>query len=137
MQFAKKSLALAAVAGFLALAPKASAGFAPPSSLAPFLPAANAVTVSKLMTVGSYIIATEPLGAERARALIANNAAVCDTNWILDYFRLSRDHRLLFGGRVNYSGVDLRGVGPATSEHLLEPAPIECIVEISAIELGR
>jgi gamma-glutamylputrescine oxidase len=77
----------------------------------------------KLMTVGSYIIATEPLGEERARALIANNAAVCDTNWILDYFRLSRDHRLLFGGRVNYSGVDLRGVGPATSEHMRRVFP--------------
>jgi gamma-glutamylputrescine oxidase len=69
----------------------------------------------KLMTVGTYIIATEPLGEQRARQLIANNAAVCDTNWILDYFRRSSDHRLLFGGRVNYSGVDLRAVGPATA----------------------
>ena len=67
------------------------------------------------MTVGTYIIATEPLGEQRARRLIANNAAVCDTNWILDYFRRSSDHRLLFGGRVNYSGVDLRAVGPATA----------------------
>jgi gamma-glutamylputrescine oxidase len=77
----------------------------------------------KLMTVGSYIIATEPLGEERARALIANNAAICDTNWILDYFRRSSDHRLLFGGRVNYSGVDLRGVGPATAQHMRRVFP--------------
>ena len=77
----------------------------------------------KLMTVGSYIIATEPLGAERARSLIANDAAICDTNWILDYFRLSRDHRLLFGGRVNYSGVDLREVGKATAQHMLRVYP--------------
>lgn len=76
-----------------------------------------------LMTVGSYIIATEPLGEARARALIANNAAVCDTNWILDYFRLSSDNRLLFGGRVNYSGVDLRGAGPATARHMLRVYP--------------
>lgn len=76
-----------------------------------------------LMTVGTYVVATEPLGAERARSLIANNAAVCDTNWILDYFRLSRDHRLLFGGRVNYSGVDLRDVGPATARHMLRVFP--------------
>lgn len=77
----------------------------------------------KLMTVGSYIIATEPLGEQRARQLIANNAAVCDTNWILDYFRRSSDHRLLFGGRVNYSGVDLRAVGPATARHMLRVFP--------------
>ena len=48
----------------------------------------------------------EPLGEERARALITNNAAVADMNWVLDYFRRSADHRLLFGGRVSYSGVD-------------------------------
>jgi gamma-glutamylputrescine oxidase len=77
----------------------------------------------KLMTVGTYIIATEPLGELRARQLIANNAAVCDTNWILDYFRRSSDHRLLFGGRVNYSGVDLRAVGPATALHMRKVFP--------------
>jgi gamma-glutamylputrescine oxidase len=61
---------------------------------------------SKLMAVGTYIAATEVLGPERARALITNNAAVADINWVLDYFRRSADHRLLFGGRVSYSGVD-------------------------------
>jgi gamma-glutamylputrescine oxidase len=60
----------------------------------------------KLMDIGTYIAATQPLGAERARALITNNAAAADMNWILDYFRLSSDHRLLFGGRVSYSGVE-------------------------------
>ena len=50
----------------------------------------------KIMPVGTYVIATEPLPAERARALIKNDAAVSDANWILDYFRLARDHRLLF-----------------------------------------
>ena len=58
----------------------------------------------KLMAVGTYIAATEPLGEERARALITNNAAAADMNWMLDYFRRSADHRLLFGGRVSYSG---------------------------------
>jgi gamma-glutamylputrescine oxidase len=58
------------------------------------------------MAVGTYIATTEVLGAERARRLITNNAAVADINWVLDYFRRSADHRLLFGGRVSYSGVD-------------------------------
>ncbi|MFT3806500.1 NAD(P)/FAD-dependent oxidoreductase [Arenimonas sp.] len=58
---------------------------------------------SRIMPVGTYIGATEPLGEARARQLIANGMAVADVNWALDYFRLSRDHRLLFGGRASYS----------------------------------
>lgn len=58
---------------------------------------------SRIMPVGTYIGATEPLGADRARSLISNDMAVADVNWALDYFRLSRDHRLLFGGRASYS----------------------------------
>jgi gamma-glutamylputrescine oxidase len=59
----------------------------------------------RILGVGTYIIATEPLGEERARSLLPTNAAVADINWILDYFRRSPDHRLLFGGRVSYSAV--------------------------------
>jgi gamma-glutamylputrescine oxidase len=77
----------------------------------------------RLLSVASYIVATEPLGAERAAALITNNAAVADTNWVLDYFRRSADHRLLFGGRVNYSGIDLRGIAPATIARMLQVYP--------------
>jgi gamma-glutamylputrescine oxidase len=58
---------------------------------------------AKIMPVGTYIGATEPLGEARAKALISNNMAVADINWALDYFRLSADHRLLFGGRASYS----------------------------------
>jgi gamma-glutamylputrescine oxidase len=57
----------------------------------------------KIMPVGTYIGATEPLGEARAKALIGNDMAVADVNWALDYFRLSADHRLLFGGRASYS----------------------------------
>ena len=77
----------------------------------------------KLIAIASYIVATEPLGEARARRLIANNAAVCDTNWILDYFRCSADHRLLFGGRVNYSGVNVRAIAPVTRRRMLQVYP--------------
>ena len=59
----------------------------------------------RILGVGTYIIATEPLGAERARTLLPSNAAIADMNWILDYLRRSADDRLLFGGRVSYSAV--------------------------------
>jgi gamma-glutamylputrescine oxidase len=78
---------------------------------------------SKIMAVATYIVATEPLGAERARALIANNAAVSDMNWVLDYFRLSADHRLLFGGRVNYSGLSSFDAPSATRARMLAVFP--------------
>jgi gamma-glutamylputrescine oxidase len=58
---------------------------------------------NKIMPVGTYIGATEPLGKSRAEALIRNNMAVADVNFVLDYFRLSADYRMLFGGRVSYS----------------------------------
>ncbi len=60
---------------------------------------------ARMMPVGTYIGATPVLGEHRAHELIRNDMAVADTNWALDYFRLSRDHRLLFGGRASYSAM--------------------------------
>ena len=77
----------------------------------------------KIMGVATYIVATEPLGAARARELIANNPAVCDMNWVLDYFRRSADHRLLFGGRVNYSGLRSFDAPAATRARMLRVFP--------------
>ena len=59
----------------------------------------------KIMPVGTYVGATPPLGA-LAQCLIRNDMAVADTNWALDYFRLSADGRLLFGGRASYSNLE-------------------------------
>jgi gamma-glutamylputrescine oxidase len=58
----------------------------------------------RIMPVGTYMIATEPMGQERADALMRHRPAASDTNFVLDYFRLSADHRLLFGGADSYSG---------------------------------
>lgn len=78
---------------------------------------------NRIMAVGTYVVATEVLGAERASALIRNNAAVTDINWVLDYFRRSPDDRLLFGGRVSYSGLDPLGTSAATRARLLQVFP--------------
>ncbi|MFM2475848.1 NAD(P)/FAD-dependent oxidoreductase [Celerinatantimonas sp. MCCC 1A17872] len=56
-----------------------------------------------IMPVGTFIGATEPLTKERSESLIKQQIAACDINLALDYYRFSRDHRLLFGGRVSYS----------------------------------
>ena len=77
----------------------------------------------KIMGVGTYMIATEPLGEARAQQLISNNASVSDMNWILDYFRRSADHRLLFGGRVSYGGLATRLDDGATHARMLRVFP--------------
>lgn len=58
---------------------------------------------SRIMPVGTYMVATEPMEPARANTLIPCQAAVSDNNFILDYFRLSHDHRLLFGAGDSYS----------------------------------
>jgi len=78
---------------------------------------------SKIMGVSTYIVATGPLDEDRARRLIANEAAVSDMNWVLDYFRLSADRRLLFGGRVNYSDLASFDAPEATRKRLLRVFP--------------
>ena len=59
-----------------------------------------------IFPAGSYIIGTEPLPAEVVAEINPLDAAVCDLNEIVDYYRLSADKRLLFGGNCNYSGRD-------------------------------
>jgi glycine/D-amino acid oxidase-like deaminating enzyme len=55
---------------------------------------------------GSYIIATEPLTESVAESINRRDVAVCDLNNVVDYYRLSADRRLLYGGACNYSGRD-------------------------------
>ncbi|WP_334128729.1 NAD(P)/FAD-dependent oxidoreductase [Sneathiella sp.] len=64
----------------------------------------QAKLAAKFIPVDAYIIATEPLGQMRARAIMNTDACVSDMNYNLDYFRLSADTRLLYGGRDKVIG---------------------------------
>jgi gamma-glutamylputrescine oxidase len=77
----------------------------------------------RILGVGTYIIATEPLGEERARSLLPSDAAIADINWILDYFRRSADHRLLFGGRVSYSALQPPRLAESMRKRMLRIFP--------------
>jgi gamma-glutamylputrescine oxidase len=57
----------------------------------------------KIMPIANYIIGTEPLSEAEATSLIANDACVCDTKFVVSYYRLSADRRLLFGGGETYT----------------------------------
>lgn len=62
------------------------------------------------MPVANYNVATEPLGEERIRALFPTGAAVSDSKFVLNYYRPSADHRLIFGGGEKYSPTPPRDV---------------------------
>ncbi|WP_179453911.1 NAD(P)/FAD-dependent oxidoreductase [Xanthomonas arboricola] len=87
----------------------------------------------RIMPVGTYVGATPPLGQARARSLIANDMAVADTNWALDYYHLSTDHRLLFGGRASYSARPPRGLQHLMTQRMhtvfpqLRDVPLETV----------
>jgi len=76
-----------------------------------------------ILPTGSYIIATEPLDKATADRLFPGNLAVADSNLILDYFRLSADRRLLFGGRCNYSNRDPKDLSAAMRPRMVEIFP--------------
>ncbi|MHA7880273.1 MAG: NAD(P)/FAD-dependent oxidoreductase [Saccharospirillum sp.] len=71
---------------------------------------------AKSMPCGTQIITTEVLGEERARQLIPDLYCVEDCNYKLDYYRITGDFRLLYGGGVTYGGGD-----PASIEAFLRP----------------
>ena len=56
---------------------------------------------TKVMPINNFIIATEPLGA-LADEVIPQNQAVADSKFVINYFRLSQDKRMLFGGGESY-----------------------------------
>ncbi len=78
---------------------------------------------NKIMPVGTYMVATEPLQEDLALGLISNRAAVADNNFVLDYYRLSADNRMLFGGRVSYSTLQPRKLTHSLRHRMLSVFP--------------
>jgi len=77
----------------------------------------------KVLPAGSYIIATEPLSEAMANQLIPQNLALCDQKVGLDYYRLSADRRLLFGGACHYSGRDPADIAAYMQPKMLKVFP--------------
>ncbi|QEN44925.1 NAD(P)/FAD-dependent oxidoreductase [Pseudomonas protegens] len=84
----------------------------------------------KVLPAGSYIIATEPLSPALAQELLPQNMAACDQRVALDYYRLSADRRLLFGGACHYSGRDPKDIAAYMRPKMLEVFPQLAAVKI-------
>lgn len=76
-----------------------------------------------IMPATSYIIATEPLSDTLANDIMPRNYAVCDQRTALDYFRLSDDNRMLFGGVSNYSATAPMSVTRTLRSKMLKVFP--------------
>jgi len=76
-----------------------------------------------VMPINNYVAVTEVLGLKRAAALISNGAAVSDSRFVVNYFRLTPDHRLLFGGGENYRYRFPADIGAFVRPHLLAIFP--------------
>ena len=78
---------------------------------------------SRVMPVGTYIIATEPLGESLAQQAIPSGFAVADINFVLNYYRLGHDTRMLFGGGVSYSGYEPRRLAEKMRRTMVRTLP--------------
>jgi len=72
---------------------------------------------------GSYIIGTEPLPEEVVNEINPLDVAVCDLNDVVDYYRLSADKRMLYGGRCNYSGREPASIKASVLPRMLKIYP--------------
>ncbi|WP_281688359.1 FAD-binding oxidoreductase [Pseudomonas citronellolis] len=77
----------------------------------------------KVLPAGSYVVASEPLPEALAAQLIPQNMALCDQKVGLDYYRLTADRRLLFGGACHYSGRDPKDIGAYMRPKVLKVFP--------------
>lgn len=77
----------------------------------------------KIMPINNFVVATAPLGEERARQLVGGRYGVHDTRFVVNYYRLTHDHRLLFGGGENYRHGFPRNIAGFVRPYVLKVFP--------------
>ncbi|MFZ5548622.1 MAG: NAD(P)/FAD-dependent oxidoreductase [Pseudomonadota bacterium] len=77
----------------------------------------------RIMPVGTYIVCSEPIDKALCDSLVPSRSAVCDTNFVLDYFRPTNDHRMLYGGRVSYSTKTPRHLAESMRQRMVGTFP--------------
>lgn len=84
---------------------------------------------AKSMPCGTQVIATEPLNSELAATLLPQDYCVEDCNYLLDYFRLSADKRLIYGGGVVYGARD-----PADIDSIIRPKMLKTFPQLRDVK---
>ena len=78
---------------------------------------------ARVMPINNYILATEPLEESLAKSLIRDGHAVADSKFVINYFRLSEDNRMLFGGAESYGYRFPKDIVKLVSKPILETYP--------------
>lgn len=78
---------------------------------------------ARVMPINNYILATEPLSDDFAKSLIRDGHAVADSKFVINYFRLSDDNRMLFGGAESYGYKFPKDIVKLVSKPMLEIYP--------------
>ncbi|WP_284619924.1 NAD(P)/FAD-dependent oxidoreductase [Aquabacterium humicola] len=86
---------------------------------------------SRIMPVGTYIIASEPVGEALAKRLLPSQSAVCDTDFVLDYYRFAADSSMLFGGRVSYSTTTPMNLAESMRQRMVQALPALAGVKVT------
>ena len=94
---------------------------------------AAAALQRRLVPVGSYIIATAPLGADVAHALLPRRRVAFDSKNFLYYFRVTDDRRLLFGGRAEFGTADQSSTIRAAA--VLHRGMLEVFPQLAEVEI--
>ncbi|MDC7827437.1 FAD-binding oxidoreductase [Pseudomonas sp. BLCC-B13] len=85
---------------------------------------------AKTMPCGSQVVATEPLSEDVAKSLLPQDYCVEDCNYLLDYFRLTGDRRLIYGGGVVYGAKD-----PANIEAMIRPMMLKTFPQLKNVKI--
>lgn len=85
---------------------------------------------AKSMPCGSQVVTTEVLSDDMVRDLIPNGECVEDCNYLLDYYRITGDNRLLYGGGVVYGARD-----PSNVEALIRPKMLKTFPQLKDVKI--
>lgn len=83
----------------------------------------NRPAARKIMPINNFIVATEPLPEELADRINPERIAVADSKFVVNYYRLSADRRMLWGGGENYSPRFPKDIAGFVKKHMLETYP--------------
>jgi len=78
---------------------------------------------ARVMPINNFVVATEPLSDDRARSLIRDDVAIADSRFVVNYYRLSEDRRMLFGGGESYGWTFPRDVAGLVRPKMLKVFP--------------
>jgi gamma-glutamylputrescine oxidase len=80
-------------------------------------------TAQRVMPINNFIVSTEPIGPDAQEKIIRNNYAVADSKFVVNYFRFSKDNRLLFGGTESYGYKFSNDIASAVRKPMAEIFP--------------